>query len=145
MLLHIAAALPVRGKGRFAHCIKYLHGMREGNLNLKNRIGCLFIYFKIPQCSAVFHRNYCPLLQRWKKNHPFLSFRTTLVLSKIFLTVHFSQWKCGLPDPHQAYHSWYKSFLSITVAINLSHPLKSREDALIILLTFAGVLALQKY
>lgn len=59
--------------------------------------------------------------------------------------VHFSQWKCGLPVPHQAYHHWYKSFLSITAALNLSHPLKSMENALIILLTSAGILALQKY
>lgn len=144
MLLHIAAALPIRGKGRFAHCIRYLHGMREGNLNLKNRIGCLFI--SRYHIALLFFIEIIRLYYKdRRKKHPFLLFRTTIVLSKIFPMAHFSQWKCGLPDPHQAYHSWYKSFLSITVAINLSHPLKSREDTLIILLTFAGVLALQKY
>lgn len=56
----------------------------------------------------------------WTKNSqfPFPPFRTTLVLSEIFLMVSFNQWKCNLPVLHQAYHSWCKSFLSITAAIS---------------------------
>lgn len=147
MVLDIAAALPITGKRRFAQCLKCLHGMRESNLNLKrcsSKVFFLLLFLRY-NISLLAFMEIILLCYKDGKKHPFLSFRTTLVLSKIFLMVYFSQWKCGLPVSHQAYHSWYKSFLSITAAIYLSHPLKSRENALIILLTSAGVLALQNY
>lgn len=48
MVLHITIALPITRKRRFVQCIRYLHGMRERNLNLKrfsSKALILFIYF----------------------------------------------------------------------------------------------------
>lgn len=54
MVLHIAAALPITGKRRFAQCIRCLHGMRERNLNLKRFSSKVLFFFSDTTSLLVF-------------------------------------------------------------------------------------------
>lgn len=81
MVLHSASALPVTGR-RFSQCIKCLHSMRERSLNFK-RLSAKVFFFRYHISLLVFIENIL-LYYKDGKKHPFLSFRTILVLSNIF-------------------------------------------------------------
>lgn len=108
MVLHIAAALPITRKRRFAQCIRCLHGMRERNLNLKRFSSKgWFFFFPDTTSSLVFMEIILCCTDGKKPSFSLIQDHTSIVKDHSY----------GLFQPMKAWPASFASSLSQLVQI----------------------------